>query len=155
MNDDLKMIQLMLLTLGPITTFQALFCFNRTIHTKRTRLERERSTHYNRSYSRISELEEWMMLWRWSNWCCWHYDVQRHFKHCFITTITARSIRNELDLNEKDRPTTTEVTAESVKWNNQLWIQDATTDAVDTMTTKDISSTVSLPPSPQDQYGTN
>ena len=59
MNDDLKMIQLMLLTLRPKMTFQAPFydCFNRTIHTERTRLERERSTHYNRSYSRISDLE--------------------------------------------------------------------------------------------------
>ena len=58
-SDDLKMIQLMLLKLGPKTTFQALFydCCNLTIHTVRTRLERERSTPYNRSYSQISDLE--------------------------------------------------------------------------------------------------
>ena len=36
------------------------------------------------------------------------------------TAVSAQSIRNELDLNEKDRPTTTEVTAKSgVNRNNE------------------------------------
>ena len=40
-------------------------------------------------------------------------------KHYSTTAVTARSIRNELDYNEKDRPTTTEVTPESVNWNSE------------------------------------
>jgi len=58
-----------------------------------------------------------------------------HEKRYFTNAVSARSIRNELDLTEKDRPTTTEVTAKSVNRNNipkkqkikkhtQIWIQD-------------------------------
>ena len=51
----------------------------------------------------------------------------------FSNAESAQSIRNELDLNEKDRPTTTEVTAKSVNRNNQWWFEDDTTDAGDNM----------------------
>ena len=52
----------------------------------------------------------------------WHIKtVQTLFQYCHHRTIkTERTIlerQSELDLNEKDRPTTTEVTAESVNWN--------------------------------------
>ena len=56
-----------------------------------------------------------------------------HKKDCFTTAVTARSIRNELDLNEKDGPTTTEVTAKSVNRNIEWWLEDDTTDAGDNM----------------------
>ena len=42
-----------------------------------------------------------------------------HKKHNFNNAVSARSIRNELDLTEKDRPTTTEVTAKSLNRNNE------------------------------------
>ena len=56
-----------------------------------------------------------------------------HKKDYFSNAESARSIRNELDLNEKDRPTTTEVTAKSVNRNNEWWFEDDTTDAGDNM----------------------
>ena len=42
-----------------------------------------------------------------------------HEKHYFTNAVSARSIRTELDLTEKDRPTTTEVTAKLVNRNNE------------------------------------
>ena len=42
-----------------------------------------------------------------------------HEKNYFTNAVSARSIRNELDLTEKDRPTTTEVTAKSLNRNNE------------------------------------
>ena len=54
-------------------------------------------------------------------------------KHFFTTAVTAWSIWNELDLDEKDWPTRTEVTAKSVNRNNEWWFEDYTTGAGDSM----------------------
>ena len=54
--------------------------------------------------------------------------MQNIKKHFFTTAVTAWSIWNELDLDEKDWPTTTEVTAKSVNWNNEWWFEDDTTE---------------------------
>ena len=46
-----------------------------------------------------------------------------HEKNYFTNAVSARSIRNELDLKEKDRlTTTTEVAAKSVNRNNEMMI---------------------------------
>ena len=60
-------------------------------------------------------------------------EYAKHKKHYSTTVVTARSIWNELDLDEKDWPTTTEVTAKSVNRNNEWWFEDDTTDAGDNM----------------------
>ena len=59
----------------PLIYTQFCHACHRLIHTERTSHEREAGTHYNRSYSGISEWEYWMMIWRWYNWCCWHYAL--------------------------------------------------------------------------------
>ena len=56
-----------------------------------------------------------------------------HEKDYFTNAVSAQLIRNELDLNEKDRPTTTAVTAKSVNRNIEGWFEDDTTDAGDNM----------------------
>ena len=43
--------------------------------------------------------------------------AKQNKKEYSTTAVSARSIRKELDLNEKDRPTTTEVTTKSKNWS--------------------------------------
>ena len=49
------------------------------------------------------------------------------------TAVTAQFIRNELDLDKKDWPPTTEATAKSVNRNNEGWFEYYTTGAGDSM----------------------
>ena len=62
-------------------------CCNRMIHMERTRLRRERLTHYNRSYSQISELEYRRMIWRWYNWCWWQYGICKTYKNTILPLL--------------------------------------------------------------------
>ena len=73
------------------------------------------------------------MIWRWWNWCWWQYEICNTKKDFFTNALTTWFIGKELDLNEKDRPTTTEVSAKSVNQNNERWFEDDGTDAGDNM----------------------
>ena len=120
------------------------------IHTDRTSHEREAGANYNRNDSQISEigaLESWMMVQRLLTlWCT-------YFSHAnFSIIFTAGSIRTELAKNEKQGPTTTEMTAKSVKLRNEILFEADSKDAYDTVI--DLPSSNCLPPlSPLDQYG--
>ena len=83
------------------------------------------------------------------------WNMQNNKKEYSTTAVSARSLRNELDLNEKDRPTTTEVAAKSVNRNIEWWFEDDTTDAGDNMQYATQKSTILPMLYPNDPYGTN
>ena len=82
-----------------------------------------------------------------------------HIKTCqaiFITSITARFEQSDLDLNENDGPTTTQVTAESVNWSNEWCFEDDTTMLLTLVFPyKHTTSTIPPLPSPHDPNGAN
>ena len=82
------------------------------------------------------------------------YATQK--KYFFTNALTTWFIRKELDLNEKDRPTTTEVSAKSVNRNNERWFEDDGTDAGDNMKYAKQQKRNILPLLyPHDPYATN
>ena len=95
---------------------------HRRIHAKRTNDEREAGTNYNlvgSQISQISELESWLMLQMLSK--LWYTSVANAN---FTIIVTTGSIRREIAKKEKQGPTTTEMTAKSVKsvsWSHEWW----------------------------------
>ena len=87
---------------------------HRWIHTETMRLERESGTNYNRNDSENSEMESGMMLQILST--LWHTEtlIQK-----YSVAATTGSIQRELAMNEKQGPTTTEMTSKTVKWSQQ------------------------------------
>ena len=115
------------------------FCHacHRLIHTERTSHEREAGFHYNGNDNQISELESLMNF----DLKLTHTDASDTmiYHSCtrnFAMLVTAWSIRSELAMNEKQGPTSTEMTTKSVKWS-QSWmnfdLELTPTDGSDTM----------------------
>ena len=115
------------------SAFQRQFYHHRhwRIHTERTSQEREAGANYNRNdsqISEISELESWMMVQMLLTlWCTDLANANFTIivaNANFTIIVTTGSIRREIAKNEKQGPTTTEMTAKSVKsvsWSHEWW----------------------------------
>ena len=82
---------------------------HRQIHTERTSHQREAGTNYDRNDNQISEFGV-------MNDATNGFDAMTYgrFNEKNSILVTARSIRRELAINEKQGPTTTEMTTKSV-----------------------------------------